>query len=75
MDLSLSVNQVRRAQPGIGKLNVCKTSAVNTVVILTCVMQVKGQHKVQEDVRQLLRWVRRKPVLHHAQEKLNKVSI
>lgn len=45
------------------------------MVILTCVMQVKGQHKVQEDVRQLLRWVRRKPVLHHAQEKLNKVSI
>lgn len=43
--------------------------------ILTGVVQVEGQQKVQEDVGQLLCGIRGEPVLHHAQEKLDKVSI
>lgn len=43
--------------------------------ILTCVVQVEGQHKVQEDVGQLLSGIRGKSVLHHTQQKLNKASI
>lgn len=45
------------------------------VLVLTCVMQVEGQQEVQEDVRQLLCGIRGKPILHHTQQKLNKVGI
>lgn len=45
------------------------------VALLTRVVQVKSQHEVQEDVRELLCGIRGKPVLHHTQKKLNKVSI
>lgn len=47
----------------------------SVVALFTCVVQVEGQHEVQEDVRQLLCGIRGKPVLHHAQKKLNKVCI
>lgn len=43
--------------------------------VLTCVVQVEGQQEVEEDVRQLFCGIRGKPVLHHTQQKLDKVSI
>lgn len=43
--------------------------------VLTCVVQVEGQQEVQENVRQLLCGIRGKAVLHHTQQKRNKVSI
>lgn len=45
------------------------------ILVLTCVMQVKGQDEIQEDIRKLLCGIRGEPILHHTQKKLHKSSI
>lgn len=56
---------------------ICTKTLIKASVeaVLTCVVQVEGKHEVQEDVRQLLCGIRGMPVLHHTQQKLNKLGI
>lgn len=49
--------------------------AARAEAVPTCVVQIEGQEEVEEEVRKLLCGVGGQPVLHHAQEKLNKLGI
>lgn len=50
-------------------------ASASVAALLTCVMQVEGQHEVQKDIRKLLCGIGGMPVLHHTQKKLHKSSI
>lgn len=71
--LTTNILKIKKTRPTLSAKRF--TLIIDCSVFLTGVVQVEGQQKVQEDVRQLLCGVRGMTVLHHVQQKLNKVSI